>query len=71
MYCTLFYLLAGEFIGPYALHEGDGMWVELVGRVGLVDYGKRHPETKPLQVAHLYTFTMSFTMYMYIHVQQS
>jgi len=33
-------LLAGELIRSDALHEGDCMGVELVGLVGLVDYGK-------------------------------
>ena len=33
-------LLAGELIRSDALHEGDRMGVELVGLVGLVDYGK-------------------------------
>ena len=29
------------------------MWVELVGRVGLVHYGKGNSEPKPLQVTYL------------------
>ena len=39
-YLDLADLLAGELIRSDALHEGDCMGVELVGLVGLVDYGK-------------------------------
>ncbi len=47
------YLGAGQLVGLDALHEGDGVRVELVGLVGQVDDGKRHTEAQPLEVTHL------------------
>ncbi len=47
------YLCAGQLVGLDALHEGDGVRVELVGLVGQVHDGKRHAEAQPLEVAHL------------------
>lgn len=47
------HLLQSPFVGAYALDEGDGEGVELVGLVSLVDDGQRYAEAKVLQVAHL------------------
>ena len=46
-------LLAGELVGADALHERDGVRVQLVGLVGQVHNGKRHSEPQPLQITHL------------------
>ena len=47
------HLLASELIGSDALHQGDGVRVELVGLVGQVHDGKGDTEAQPLHVAHL------------------
>ena len=47
------HLLASELIGSDALHQGDSMWIELVGLVGQVHDGKRDTKAQPLHVTHL------------------
>ena len=51
------HLLTHEFVRLDGLHEGDGVGVELVGLVGLVDDGEGNPEPQPLEVTHLRTWT--------------
>ena len=46
-------LLAGQLISSDALHERDGMGIQLVSLVGLVNNGKWDTETQPFQIADL------------------
>ena len=46
---------AHEFVSSDRLHERDGVGIELVGLVGLVDDGERNSEVEPLEITNLNT----------------
>ena len=50
---SLAHFLASKFISTDALHEADGMRVELVGLASQAGHGEGNPESHPAKVAHL------------------
>ena len=47
------HFLASKLISADALHEADGVWVELVGLAGQTGHSEGNPEPHPAKVAHL------------------